>query len=77
MRSTLLRVDAAVLGRRSSSGDPGIRMSGTLAGSKPNEDESDDMRDSDGISGEGGGAKPVTQSMTRKRDSLLGIVDDE
>lgn len=72
MRSTLLWVDAAVLGRRSISMEPGMRIGGMLAGSMPNEDESDDMRDSEGMSGDDGGAKPVTQSITRKRESLLG-----
>lgn len=77
MRSTLLRVDAAVLGRRSNSIDPGIRIGGILVGSIPKEDESDDIRDSESISGDCGGAKPVTQSITRKRGGLLGTEDVE
>lgn len=71
MRSTLLRDDAAVLGRLSRSRDPGMRIGGTAAGSMPKEDESEDMRDREGMSGDCGGAKPVMQSMTRKRGSLL------
>lgn len=43
--------------------------------SKPKEDEREDMRERDGISGDCGGAKPVTQSITKKRECLLGVDD--
>lgn len=76
MRCILLRVDAAVLGRRSNSSELEVRIGGIVGMSISNEDEREDIRESEGMSGDGGGAKPVTQSITRKRGGLVGV-DDE
>jgi hypothetical protein len=65
--SNLLALERAVLGRRSSSGELESWTGGVLVGSNPNEEESEDMRERDGMSGERGGAKPVTQSITNTR----------
>lgn len=65
-RSNLLAPERAELGRRSSCGVESC-IGGVFTGSSANEDERDDMRERDGMSGERGGAKPVMQSMTSTR----------
>jgi hypothetical protein len=72
-RSNLLAPERAVLGRRSSSGELEIFIGGVFVGSSPNEDERDDTRERDGMSGERGGAKPVMQSITSTRWGLFAI----
>lgn len=77
IRSNLLVLDRAVLGRRSGIGID-IWIGGVFVGSSANDDERDDMRERDGMSGERGGAKPVIQSMTSTRWGLFAneVLDD-
>lgn len=63
IRSILLRDDAAVLGRLSSSSELDIRSGGILVASIPNDDESEDMRESEGMSGDCGGANPLHSQL--------------
>lgn len=77
MRSNLLPLEAAVLGRRCISGDePGDVGNCALVGSNPKDDESDDTRESAGMSGDRGGAKPVTQSMIKVLGGRRGADGD-
>ncbi len=76
-RSNLLAHERAVLGRRSSCGVESW-IGGVFVGSSANEDDIDDIRERDSMSGERGGAKPVMQSMTSTRWGLFAneVLDD-
>lgn len=79
IRSNLLELEAAVLGRRFNSGDEFDDENwtgGALVGSRPYDDERDDTRESGSISGDRGGAMPVMQSMTRVRGVRTGAAGD-
>lgn len=63
----------AMLDLRPSTGETlGDSVASLVGGSRSNVDESDDMRERDGIPGEDcWGVKPVTQSMTKTREGWL------